>query len=202
MTVTSGISTTASRAIPPRRVAHFGTATDAGASPTADAARPRTHCELAERQAALVAALVAGAPVPAGLRPRPARRRPACPAAQAGGRGREALAAARRVARARAGPTAFAATDAGRAPGGALRDGWDLARALHAETERRRRRRARASARRSGATTGAEPPPPARAARPSVRRTVDRRAGHTAASSVGDVAHATSPARPNRRVAS
>ena len=94
---------------------------------------------LAERQAALVAALVAGAPDPAGLRPRPPRRRPPRAAAQAGGRGGEALAGARRVP----GPrwsTAFAAHHAGREPVGGLRDGWDVARALRAGAERRRRR--------------------------------------------------------------
>ena len=48
-------------------------------------ARPDPAADLAARQAELVAALVAGAPDPAGLRPRPARRRPARPAAQAGG---------------------------------------------------------------------------------------------------------------------
>ncbi len=37
---------------------------------------------------------------------------------------------------------AFAAHHAGREPGGALRDGWDLARALRRRAERRRRRRA------------------------------------------------------------
>lgn len=101
-----------------RRVGHFD---DAGATAT-----------LAERQAALVAALVAGAPNPPGF-----------DAAR--------LAAARRaLLRKRAGEAAkvwpvlaaslgarwsaaFAAHHAGREPGGALRDGWDLARALRAE---------------------------------------------------------------------
>jgi hypothetical protein len=84
---------------------------------------------LAARQAALVDALVAGGPVPAGFDPR-------------------ALAAARRaLLRKRAGEAdaawpllaaslgpdwaaTFAASVAGRAPAGALRDGWDLAREL------------------------------------------------------------------------
>jgi len=86
---------------------------------------------LAARQAALVDALVAGGPVPAGFDPR-------------------ALAAARRaLLRKRAGEAdaawpllaaslgpdwaaTFAASVAGRAPAGALRDGWDLARATAA----------------------------------------------------------------------
>jgi hypothetical protein len=86
---------------------------------------------LADRQAQLVAALVAGGPVPAGF--------DAC-----------RLAVARRaLLRKRAGetaavwplmaaslgcdwPRAFAAHAEGRPPAGALRDGWDLARALHA----------------------------------------------------------------------
>jgi hypothetical protein len=84
---------------------------------------------LAERQVALVAALVAGAPDPAGFDP-------------------DRLAATRRaLVRKRAGDVAgawpvlaasfgdrwastFAAHHAGREPHGALRDGWDLARAL------------------------------------------------------------------------
>jgi hypothetical protein len=87
---------------------------------------------LAERQAALVAALVAGAPDPPGFEP-------------------TRLAAARRaLLRKRAGEAAkhwpvlaaslgprwsaeFAAQHAGREPGGALRDGWDVARALRFE---------------------------------------------------------------------
>src|SRR5207302_1708618 len=103
-------------------------------APCADAGgaaadRPTT---LAERQAALVAALVAGAPDPAGFDP-------------------DRLAATRRaLLRKRAGEAAkawpvlaasfgdrwastFTAHHASRQPGGALRDGWNLARALRAE---------------------------------------------------------------------
>jgi hypothetical protein len=90
---------------------------------------PRATADLAERQAALVAALVAGAPDPPGFDP--AR-----------------LAAARRaLLRKRAGEaakhwpvlaaslgsrwsTVFAVHYACREPVGGLRDGWDLARAL------------------------------------------------------------------------
>ena len=45
------------------------------------------------------------------------------------------MAAAGRVARAERGRTTFAASVAGRAPAGALRDGWDLARELHRRGE-------------------------------------------------------------------
>ncbi|HEY0816941.1 MAG TPA: hypothetical protein VGE11_27005 [Pseudonocardia sp.] len=87
---------------------------------------------LAERQAALVAALVAGASDPAGFDP---ARLTAT---------RRALLRKRAGAAARAWPalatffgdrwaSTFAAHHAGRPPGGALRDGWDLARALRAE---------------------------------------------------------------------
>jgi hypothetical protein len=90
--------------------------------------------DLAARQAALVAALVAGGPVPSGFDP-------------------ERLAVARRaLVRKRAGaaaaqwpllaaslgpdwPAAFAASVADRAPTSALDDGWDLARALHRRGE-------------------------------------------------------------------
>lgn len=86
---------------------------------------------LAERQAALVAALVAGAPVPAGF---DASRVDI--AARALLRKRAGLAARSwpRLAAA-LGPqwmAEFAALHAGRPSNGGLRDGWDLARGLHA----------------------------------------------------------------------
>jgi hypothetical protein len=92
----------------------------------------RATADLAERQAALVAALVAGAPDPPGFDP-------------------TRLSAARRaLLRKRAGEaakhwpvlaaslgsrwsTVFAAYYACREPAGGLRDGWDLARALRPE---------------------------------------------------------------------
>ena len=84
---------------------------------------------LAERQAALVAALVAGAPDPPGFDPaRLAATREALL------RKRAAEAAQHwPVLAAALGPrwsAVFAAHHAGREPGGGLRDGWDLARAL------------------------------------------------------------------------
>ena len=90
--------------------------------------------DLAARQAALVATLVAGGPVPSGF-------------------DAERLAVARRaLVRKRAGaaaarwpllvaslgpdwPAVFAASVAGRPPAGALDDGWDLARALYRRGE-------------------------------------------------------------------
>jgi hypothetical protein len=119
---------TVSRAFGHTELADAARRTDAG-GPVPDRAGSDA---LAERQAALVAALVAGAPDPAGFDP--AR-----------------LAAARRaLLRKRAGEAAgawpllaaslgnlwastFAAHHAGRPPGGALRAGWDLARALRGE---------------------------------------------------------------------
>lgn len=87
---------------------------------------------LAERQAALVAALVAGAPDPPGFDPtRLAATRRALLRKRAG-----AAATHWPVLAASLGPrwsAAFAAHHACREPGGALRDGWDLARALRAE---------------------------------------------------------------------
>jgi hypothetical protein len=86
---------------------------------------------LAARQAALVDALVAGGPVPAGFDPRTlavARR------ALLRKRAREAAAVWPLLA-ASLGPdwpATFAASVAGRPPAGALRDGWDLARRLRA----------------------------------------------------------------------
>ena len=82
---------------------------------------------LAERQAALVAALVAGAPVPPGFdqaRVGAAQRALLRKRASEVARAWPLLAAA-------AGdrwPDEFAAWAAGRAPQGSLRDGWDLAR--------------------------------------------------------------------------
>ena len=114
------------------RVARSGTASPAFRDTTSASvhARPDPTADLAARQAELVAALVAGAPDPAGFDP-------------------DRLAVARRaLLRKRAGEVAavwplLAAslgprlarhrsplTSTGRAPAGALRDGWDLAREL------------------------------------------------------------------------
>jgi hypothetical protein len=85
--------------------------------------------DLAARQAELVAALVASGPVPAGFDPdRLAVARRALLRKRAG----EAAAVWPLLAASlgRAWPDAFAASVAGRAPLGALRDGWDLAREL------------------------------------------------------------------------
>jgi hypothetical protein len=112
----------------------FAHASPAPAYPTSAFAhaRPDPTADLAARQAELVAALVAGGPDPAGF---DANR----------------LAVARRaLLRKRAGevavvwpvlaasvgtawPATFAAFAADRAPAGALRDGWDLARELHGQ---------------------------------------------------------------------
>ncbi len=87
---------------------------------------------LAERQAALVAALVAGAPDPPGFDPgRLAATRRALLRKRAGEAARHWP-----VLVASLGPrwsAAFAAHHAGHEPGGGLRDGWDLARALRPE---------------------------------------------------------------------
>jgi hypothetical protein len=84
---------------------------------------------LAERQAALVAALVAGAPDPPRFDPvRLAATRRALLRRRAGEAAKHWP-----VLAASLGPrwvTMFAAHHAGHEPGGALRDGWDLARAL------------------------------------------------------------------------
>ena len=105
--------------VPPRRVPH--------STPASPASR---HGDLATRQAALVDALVAGGPVPAGIDP-------------------NRLAAARRaLVRKRAGaaavqwpllaaslgpdwPAVFAASVVDRPPTTALDEGWRLSRALH-----------------------------------------------------------------------
>jgi hypothetical protein len=87
-----------------------------------------TREDLAARQAALVAALVAGAPAPPGFDP--ARVRAAADALLHKRAGE--VAAAWPLLRTSFGSgwaAAFAAWAAGRPPGGALRDGWDLARA-------------------------------------------------------------------------
>ena len=85
--------------------------------------------ELASRQAAVVASLVAGAPPPPGF---DARLLDATRVALLRKRSGEA-AAAWPVLAATLGPqwtAAFTAFAAGRPPVGALRDGWDLARSL------------------------------------------------------------------------
>jgi hypothetical protein len=82
---------------------------------------------LEERQAAVVAALVAGAPAPPGFDPDRVR---AAAAALLRKRAGEAAAVWPLLA-ASAGqgwPAAFGAWAAGRPPAGALRDGWDFAR--------------------------------------------------------------------------
>ncbi len=91
-----------------------------------------TRAALAERQAALVAALVAGEPDPAGfdaVRLAAARRALLRKRAGEAAKAWPVLAASLGARWA----STFAAHHAGRAPGGALRDGWDLARALRAE---------------------------------------------------------------------
>lgn len=87
--------------------------------------------DLAARQAELVAALVAGAPLPAGFdERRVAAARAALLRKRAGEVARHwPLLAAGYGAR---WPTVFAEWAAGRSPRGGLRDGWDLARALAA----------------------------------------------------------------------
>jgi hypothetical protein len=93
-----------------------------------------TRCDahsgtLAERQAALVAALVAGAPDPPGFDPaRLAAARRALLHKRAGEAGKHwPVLAASLGAR---WSTVFAVHHVGRAPAGGLRDGWHLARAL------------------------------------------------------------------------
>ncbi|MBQ1025793.1 hypothetical protein [Micromonospora sp. C95] len=88
---------------------------------------------LASRQAELVAALVADGPPPAGFAPGPlAAARAALLRKRAGEVARHwpLLAAGLGPAW----PAAFVEWAAGRPTGGGLRDGWDLARALHART--------------------------------------------------------------------
>jgi hypothetical protein len=90
-----------------------------------------TREDLAARQAALVAALVAGAPTPPGFDP--SRVRAAADALLHKRAGE--VAAAWPLLRTSLGSgwtDAFAAWAAVRPPGGALRDGWDLARATAA----------------------------------------------------------------------
>jgi hypothetical protein len=89
---------------------------------------------LANRQAELVATLVAGGPEPSGFDPgRLAVARRALLRKRAG----EAAALWPLLAASLgpAWPEAFIASVAGRAPAGALRDGWDLARELHRRGE-------------------------------------------------------------------
>ncbi len=87
---------------------------------------------LAARQAALVAALVAGGPVPAGF---DASRVDATRRALLGKRAGEAAKHWPLLASSLGSdwPRSFARTLDGREPGGALRDGWDVARALRGE---------------------------------------------------------------------
>jgi hypothetical protein len=93
---------------------------------------PGVVAALAERQAALVAALVAGAADPEGFDPaRLAAARRALLRKRAGEAAREWPALA--VSFGDSWAATFAAHHAGREPAGALRDGWDLARARRAE---------------------------------------------------------------------
>ncbi len=117
-----------------RRVARPGTASCADAhGELRDAARTvdvhGATVDLAARQAELVAALVASGPLPSGFDPdRLAVARRALLRKRAGeAAGVWPLLAA---SLGRAWPDAFAASVAGRASLGALRDGWDLAREL------------------------------------------------------------------------
>jgi hypothetical protein len=111
------------------------TAFPEGAAPTA----PRQHsmgtsATLAARQAELVAALVAGAPTPAGFdETRIAATRRALLRKRAGEAARAwpLLAAALGAGWS----DAFAADRTGTEPTGGLRDGWDVARALRARGE-------------------------------------------------------------------
>ncbi|HEX5810701.1 MAG TPA: hypothetical protein VFY38_01240 [Pseudonocardia sp.] len=87
---------------------------------------------LADRQAALVAALVAGAPDPAGFdTARLAATRRALLRKRAGEAAKEWPVLAASFGSRWA--SVFAAQHAGRASEGALRDGWDLARALRGD---------------------------------------------------------------------
>ncbi|MEU4678241.1 hypothetical protein [Micromonospora sp. NPDC023737] len=98
---------------------------------TGDARTDRADT-LAARQAELVAALVAGGPVPPGFAPAPlAAARAALLRKRAGGVARHwpLLAAALGPDW----PTTFATWAADRPAHGSLRDGWDLARALRDE---------------------------------------------------------------------
>jgi hypothetical protein len=94
-----------------------------------DTAAPRPARDLAARQAELVAALVAGAPMPAGF---DAARLDATRRALLRKRAGEAAKAWPSLAASLGAdwPVVFAAHHAGREPAGALRDGWDVARHL------------------------------------------------------------------------
>jgi hypothetical protein len=85
--------------------------------------------DLAERQAALVAALVAGGEVPAGFDPGLVRVAAHALVHKRAGEVAATWPALRAALGARWAAT-FEAWAAGRPPNGALRDGWDLARAL------------------------------------------------------------------------
>ena len=113
-----------------RAAEQAGPADSAQAAHLAEAGGERTV--LAERQAALAAALVAGGPDPEGFDPdRLAAARRALVRKRAGEAAREWPALA--VSFGDGWTAAFAAHHAGREPAGALRDGWDLARALRAD---------------------------------------------------------------------
>ncbi|MFI7488104.1 hypothetical protein ACIBXA_06940 [Micromonospora echinaurantiaca] len=99
------------------------------ARPADDDPPARPAADLAARQAELVAALVAGAPVPPGFDPAPLA------AARAALLRKRAGDVARHWPLLAAGfgadwPATFAGWAAGRPTAGSLRDGWDLARAL------------------------------------------------------------------------
>jgi hypothetical protein len=102
--------------------------------PARAAAPPDPAAGLAARQAELVAALVAGGPLPSGFDPgRLAVARRALLRKRAG----EAAALWPLLAASleSAWPEVFTASVAGRAPAGALDDGWGLSRALHSRGE-------------------------------------------------------------------
>ncbi len=111
--------------VPAGRVAHPGTASCADAHDES----PGPAAALVARQSELVAALVAGGPVPSGFDPdRLAVARRALLRKRAG-----EAAAVWPLLTASLGPAwleVFTASVAGRAPVGALRDGWDLAHEL------------------------------------------------------------------------
>ncbi|NMH94624.1 hypothetical protein HF519_24230 [Pseudonocardia bannensis] len=92
---------------------------------------PAERTGLAARQAELVAALVAGGPLPGGFDPgRLAATRRALLRKRAGQAAQVWPLLAASVGQ--AWPDSFAAHAGGRPPAGALRDGWDVARALRA----------------------------------------------------------------------
>jgi hypothetical protein len=125
--------------VPARRAARSGTAScaDAGGEsrvPAQAAGSPDPAAGLAARQAELVAALVAGGPVPSGFDPgllavtrRALLRKRAGEAA--------AVWPLLAVSLGPAWSEAFSASVATRPPAGALREGWDLALELHRRGE-------------------------------------------------------------------